>query len=304
MKVKVTEVGGFNTKLFFLNDVMAGVATDIGPRILYAAHRDRPEFNLFGVLPEAGVATPEGFWKIYGGHRFWSCPEAKPRSYSMDDKPVKITESEDTITIHGNPEAENSTQKKITIRPSSMNSIEVVHSITNIGRWPIRLACWALSVMRKGGFAIVPLKPSKLDEEGLLPDRHVTFWPYTNLSDERLTFADGYVFMKQSTEAENPCKIGVMANPNWAAYWADGIGFVKQFTQSEGEYPDFGCSVEVYTNPDMLELETLGPLRTVNPSETIKHKEVWKIIDVGELSAEPESIEERLEPLLQLTESS
>ena len=298
MKVEDTEVGGFSTRLFFLNDVIAGVATDIGPRILFVASKDRPEFNLFGVLPEAGGPTSEGFWRIYGGHRFWSSPEVKPRAYSMDDKPVKITTGEDRITIYGNPEVKNSTLKRIAIRASSANSIEVVHTITNIGRWPIRLGCWALSVMRKDGFAIIPMKPSKVDEEGLLPDRRVTFWPYTDLSDERLTFADGYIFMRQSTEAENPCKIGAMANPNWAAYWVDGMGFVKQFTQSEGEYPDFGCTVEVYTNQDMLELETLGPLRTVNPSETIEHTEVWKIIDVGELSAEPESIEERLDPLL------
>jgi len=298
MKARSTEVSGLNTKLFFLNDVILGVATDIGPRILYAAHKERPEFNLFGVLPEAGAATPEGFWRIYGGHRFWSSPEAKPRAYSMDDKPVKITANENTVTIYGNPELENSTQKKIAIRPSSTNSVEVVHSITNIGRWPIRLGCWALSVMRKGGFAVIPLRPSKVDEEGLLPDRRVTFWPYTDLSDQRLTFAKGYAFIRQSTEPESPCKIGAMANPTWAAYWVDKMAFVKQFSQEEGEYPDFGCSVEVYTNPDFLELETLGPLRTVSPSETIQHTEVWKIINVGELAPKPESIERRLEPLL------
>ena len=298
MKVKVTEVGGFKTKLFFLNDMRIGVATDIGPRILYAAHKERPEFNIFGMLPEAGAETPEGFWRIYGGHRFWSSPEAKPRAYSMDDKPVKITTRADTIAMYGNPEVENSIQKKIVIRPSSRSGVEVVHSISNIGRWPLRLGCWALSVMRKEGFAIIPLKPSKVDEEGLLPDRRVTFWPYTDLSDERLTFAKGYAFMRQSPEAANRCKIGAMANPTWAAYWADGMAFVKQFAPEEGEYPDFGCSVEVYTNPDFLELETLGPLRTVSPSETIQHTEMWKLIDVGELAPKPESVEGRLQPLL------
>ena len=298
MKTRVAEVGGFKIRLFFLKDLIVGVATDVGPRILYVAHKDRPEFNLFGVLPEVGGQTPEGFWRIYGGHRFWSSPESKPRTYSMDDKPVEVSATEETITIHGNPEVENSTQKKITIKASSSTSVEVVHSLTNIGRWPIKLGCWALSVMRKRGFAIVPLKPKKVDKEGLLPDRRVTFWPYTDLSDERLTYAKGYAFMRQNPEAANPCKIGAMANPAWAAYWVDGIAFVKQFTQEEGEYPDFGCSVEVYTNPDFLELETLGPLKTVNPSETIQHLEVWKILNVGELASTPESIEGRLEPLL------
>ncbi|MDH5688802.1 MAG: hypothetical protein OEZ48_13195, partial [Candidatus Bathyarchaeota archaeon] len=81
---------GLNAKLIRLNNMLVGIATDIGPRILYLASTERRDFNLFGVLPQAGIQTPEGFWRIYGGHRFWSSPEAKPRSYSIDDKPVKM----------------------------------------------------------------------------------------------------------------------------------------------------------------------------------------------------------------------
>lgn len=298
VKVRESEVGGFNTNLFFFNDVIVGVATDIGPRILYVASNRRPEFNLFGVLPETGTPTPNGFWRIYGGHRLWSSPEAKPRSYSMDDKPVEIAVKEDCVRIRGNPEIENSIQKEITIEPLSESGVHVIHSIKNIGRWPIRLGCWALSVMRKNGFAIIPLNPSKVDEEGLLPDRHISVWPYTDLSDERAIFADGYAFVKQNPEVENPLKIGAMANPAWTAYWVDGMAFVKQFSQEEGEYPDFGCSVEVYTNADMLELETVGPLKTLHPSESIEHTEIWNILDIGDLTPEPDSIKEKLEVLL------
>lgn len=298
MKIEERKIDGLNAKLIRINNILVGIATDIGPRILYLASTERSDFNLFGVLPEAGMQTAEGFWRIYGGHRFWSSPEAKPRSYSIDDKPVKVEVRENSLTVYGNPEVENSVQKEITIEPSSENGIQVVHKIENIGRWPIKLGCWALSVMRQGGFAIMPLKPSKVDEEGLLPDRHVSVWPYTDLSDERLVLKDEYVFVRQNPEIENPFKIGAMANPTWTAYWVDGIVFAKQFTQKEGEYPDFGCNVEVYTNADMLELETLGPLRTLGPSERIQHAEIWKIFDIGELTPEAESIKDKLGDLL------
>ena len=289
---------GLNAKLIRLNNMLVGIATDIGPRILYLASTERRDFNLFGVLPQAGMQTPEGFWRIYGGHRFWSSPEAKPRSYSIDDKPVKMEVRENSLTVYGNPESENFVQKEITIESSSGNGIQVVHTIENIGRWPVKLGCWALSVMRQRGFAIIPLKPSKVDEDGLLPDRHVSLWPYTDLSDERLVLRDGYVFVRQNPRIQNPFKIGAMANPTWTAYWVDGIVFAKQFTQKEGEYPDFGCSVEVYTNADMLELETLGPHRTIGPSERIQHTEIWKIFDIGELTPEAESIKDKLGDLL------
>jgi len=298
MEIQERKIDGLNAKLIQLNNVIVGIATDIGPRILYLASTERSDFNLFGVLPEVGMQTAEGFWRIYGGHRFWSSPEAKPRSYSIDDKPVKIGVRESSLTVYGNPEVENSVQKEITIEPSSGNGIRVVHTIENIGRWPIKLGCWALSVMRQGGFAIIPLKPSKVDEEGLLPDRHVSVWPYTDLSDERLVLKDGYVFVRQNPRIQNPFKIGAMANPTWTAYWVDGIVFAKQFTQEEGEYPDFGCSVEVYTNADMLELETVGPLRTIGPSERIQHTEIWKIFDIGELTPGAESIKDKLGDLL------
>ncbi len=298
MKVEEKQVGGFKTKLFFLNEFIIGIPTEIGPRILYLASREKPEFNLFGVLPEMGMQTSEGFWRIYGGHRLWSSPEAKPRSYSLDDEPVKIETDKETVTVYGNPETANSIQKTITITPHPEGGLRVLHEIKNIGRWPINLACWALSIMRPKGFAIIPVQPSKVDEEGLLPDRHFTIWPYTNLSDERLIFADGFIFIKQDPEAENPVKIGTMANPSWTAYWVDGAAFVKEFQREEGSYPDFGCNVEVYTNAQILELETLGPLRTLEPNNTIKHTEIWRIFNIRELTPNPEKIKRKLEPLL------
>jgi len=298
LKVEETQIGTLKTRSFYLNNVIIGIPTDIGPRIIYLASRGRPEFNLFGVLAEAGTSTPEGFWRIYGGHRLWSSPEAKPRSYSMDNKPVRITTSRNTVTVIGNPEVENSVQKRMVISPSSENGVKVVHSIKNIGRWPIELACWALSVMTKNGFAIVPMKPSKVDEEGLLPDRHITLWPYADMSDERLTFSDSYIFVKQDPAARGPLKVGAMANPSWTAYWVDGTTFIKKFYLEKGEYPDFGCSVEVYTNADMLELETIGPLRILNPEEIVEHIEMWKIIEIKDLAPEPESVKTKLESLL------
>jgi hypothetical protein len=295
MKVEERKVDRYKTKMVRINNITMGIATEIGPRILYLASSKKPKFNLFGVHPEMGVQTPEGFWRFYGGHRLWSSPEAKPRSYSMDDKPVKIEIDEESIRIYREPELENSIQKAVTIRDFSENSIQVVHAIKNIGRWPIKIGCWALSMMRQNGFAIIPLKPSKTDQEGLLPDRQLSLWPYTDMLDERLLFKKDYLFVKQNPEMKNPLKIGTMANPTWAAYWVEGMVFVKHFPGEKGEYPDFGCNVEVYTDTNMLELETVGPLKTVNPFEHIEHTEIWEIHEVGELMPEPDNVKNKLE---------
>jgi len=298
MMVKEKIIEGFKVKVASMGNLLVGVACNVGPRILYLASKDKPELNLFGILPEFGIETSEGFWKIYGGHRLWASPEAKPRSYSLDNQPVKIEVDANTLTIYGNPEEKNSIQKEITLKENPEGGVQVIHKIKNIGRWPIKMACWALSVMRKNGFAIIPIKPRKVDEEGLLPDRHVSLWPYTNLADERLIFTHEYIFVKQNPEAEEPLKIGVNAIPQWTAYWVDGMLFVKKFSLEEGEYPDFGCSVEVYTNSNMLELETLGPFRIVNPYNIIQHTEIWRVFNIGKIKMNLDDVKKKIEPLI------
>ncbi|MGC8912080.1 MAG: hypothetical protein ACP5K8_08390 [Nitrososphaeria archaeon] len=298
MEVEEARIKGFNVKIFSINNLMIGVATEIGPRILYLAHKNNPQKNLFGIYPDFGINTDEGFWRIYGGHRLWSAPEAKPRSYSMDDKPIGIKIDDGSIIVYGNPEKENSIKKEIEIKPFGKDAAKVTHRIQNIGRWPIRLGCWALSLMDGEGFAIVPIKASKKDREGLLPDRHISIWPYTSLEDSRLKLADEYILVAKDSRLEKPFKIGTMANPTWAAYIVDELVFVKEFEKTEEEYPDFGCNVEIYTNSYILEFETLGSLKTLEPLTNVEHTEIWKIIETGKIEPKVADIKNKLEPLL------
>lgn len=290
MKPNEREIDGFKIHIFKLGDYLVGVARSIGPRVLYFGRSRDKDCNVFGIVPDFKIKTEEGVWKIYGGHRLWSSPEATPRSYSLDNKPVEVETSRNTITIYGHPEQANSIQKEINMRPSGTNYLQVTHTITNIGRWEIRLACWALTVMKKGGFAVVPLPPAKQDKMGLLPDRRLSLWPYTNLSDKRFLMRGNHLLVKQDPTDEKPFKIGVMTTLPWAAYVVDNLSFVKKFRPEQAEYPDFGCNVEVYTNSQILELETLSPLKTIKPGESITHVEFWGIFDVRGLTPESKRI--------------
>jgi hypothetical protein len=298
LEVEETRIKGFNVKIFSINDLLIGVATEIGPRILYLAGKNSLQKNIFDISPEFGVNTVEGFWRIYGGHRLWSAPEAKPRSYSMDDKPVRIEIEGECVTIYGNPERENSIRKEIAIKPFGNDGVQVIHRIQNIGRWPIKLGCWGLSLMEGEGFVVIPIKPSKVDKEGLLPDRHITIWPYTDLGDKRLKLTSDYIFVSKNSEVTKPLKIGTMANPGWSAYIIGETAFIKEFSRIEGEYPDFGCNVEVYTNANMLEFETLSPLKTLEPSTSVEHPEKWTIIKTGKIETRADDVKNKLELLL------
>ncbi len=289
--VLATEEREMNVREFHVGDLVLGVARDIGPRIMKLTVKNRPCENLFGILPDAGTDTPDGFWHIYGGHRLWSSPEDIPRSYSPDNTPVRVEERNGRVNIYGNPEIQNGIQKELEISPAGAFSVDVIHRIKNIGRWPITLACWALSVMKTGGFAVIPVKAGGA---GCLPDRRLVLWPYADFSDERLVMAKDFIFLKQDVRCKNPVKIGTMAFPCWTAYWVDGLLFVKKFAQEQGEYPDFGCSVEVYANSDMLELETVGPLKVLEPGDTAEHRETWRVLEIPALSPSQSDVEDAI----------
>ncbi|MCS7180828.1 MAG: hypothetical protein NZ891_05705 [bacterium] len=269
-------------KKFEIDNFIVGIPEDVGPRIIHFSLKKYPEKNIFEVIPDFIIDTEEGKWHIYGGHRLWTSPEDKPRSYSLDNEPVKIEEREDCIKIYGNTEIQNSVQKEIEIRKVK-DGLEINHKIKNIGRWPIKFGCWCLSVMKKGGFAILPIKSKKVDKYGLLPDRNISLWQYTDISDKRLIFSKDFIFIKQDTKIKNPLKIGTKANPEFCAYYVDDFLFIKKIEFKKGEYPDFGCNVEVYTNSEFLELETLSPLEIVEPQSFIEHKEIWNLIEVEEV---------------------
>jgi len=54
MRVEEGKLEGFNMRIVSMNNLTIGIATDIGPRILYLGSENRPQENLFGVYPGIG----------------------------------------------------------------------------------------------------------------------------------------------------------------------------------------------------------------------------------------------------------
>ena len=40
---------------------------------------------------------------------------------------------------------------------------------------------------------------------------------------------------------------------------------------------DRGCNAELFMNPDVMELETLGVTKTLKKGESVEHTEYWKV---------------------------
>jgi hypothetical protein len=254
------------------------VTTDVGPRIIrfgLVKHE-----NMFCEMPGMIGKTGGDEWRIYGGHRLWHAPEHPERTYFPDNTPVRLEEHSGFVRVVQPVEPTTGIRKEIDITMGADNHVRLVHRLINRNLWAVQLSVWALSVMAQGGKAIIPLPPRGSHPKDLLPANTMTFWPYTNMADPRWYWGEKYVMLTQDPEASQPQKVGIEVPAGWAAYVRGGCMFVKKFPHIPGAvYPDRGCNMETFTNGDMLEVESLGPVTTLEPGASAEHVEDWYLFD-------------------------
>lgn len=250
------------------------VTRDVGPRILrFGFVGDR---NILGELPGQMGGAGEKEWMIRGGHRLWIAPEEKPRTFELDNAPITISKIPGGIRTIQSPGSFAHVQKTMDIiLADRRNEATIVHRLTNKGRRGITLAPWALTVMAQRGMAVIPL-PQKIPHGKLLiNNQNWSLWSYTNLSDPRLTIGQRYIRFRQNPRRGNN-KIGLAHREGWIAYLQDDRLFIKRFERLPGAiYPDNDVNFELFTNQQILELESLGPLVKLHPDQTVSHKENW-----------------------------
>lgn len=255
------------------------VSTDFGPRVLFYGFDGGD--NILGWHGEAAVNTELGTWKPYGGHRLWIAPENMPLSYSPDNDPVGFIE-EDELSIRLIPpeDIHAKIQKEMTITlDESGSGVVIDHKITKRGDVSTQSSVWALTIMRPGGTAIVPNETFEpYGPMTLLPVRTMAFWSYTDFTDPRWTFAKDEIRLRVDERLHSQQKIGVLNRQGWAAYEWENLRFEKRFgVIDNAEYPDMNSNTEIYTAGGFVEVETLSPLKTIGPGDSILHQERWQL---------------------------
>ena len=302
VKMEKTAYGGWKNCVRLTNGQIELVATtDVGPRIIRFGFVGGQ--NLFHEYPETLGKTGGDKWQNYGGHRLWHAPEAMPRTYWPDNSPIKTDWNGAMLKLIPAPETGNGIQKEIevTLDPNR-NSVTVLHRIINLNPWEIELAPWALTVMAQNGRAIFPQEDFRPHPDYLLPARPLVLWHYTTMGDPRWIWGSKYIQLKQDPKAKSKQKVGLMNKQGWAGYYLNGELFLKQYeTDPTAKYVDYGCNTETYTDWDMLEVETLGPLTKLAPAGgKVEHTEMWSLtkVDLGEDEA---SIDAKALPLIKKT---
>jgi len=295
--------GGWPNCLHLMNDEIDIVATtDIGPRIMRCGFID--EKNLLLEL-ESDMGNIGGDdYRLYGGSRIWHSPENNPRSYLPDNKKIDYNWDGKILKLSQPIEDESGMQKEINLSLSpDENKIEFVYRIYNKNLWPIQYALWALTLMSQNGRAIIPQEPFRSWEDDLLPARPLVLWSYTEMDDPRWTWGRKYIQLRQDPGAEKPTKVGCLNKLGWQAYSLDNFILVKRYSYyPDAAYPDYMCNAQVYSSSELFELETLSPLRVIDPGSYAEHKENWYVFR-GQIKEDEESIDRDLLPLIEKTEA-
>jgi hypothetical protein len=280
------------------------VTTDVGPRVLFYGSCGGE--NIFGEVPDAVVTTSLGDWKPWGGHRLWTAPEVNPRSYAPDNNAVDFnfdTETSVRLVAPTEPHTQLRKEMKVTLDAEG-TGVNVRHRITNRGLWGVEFALWSLTIMNgEGGEAIIPQEPYRSWGNYVLPARPLVLWHYTDLTDARLTLGQKFIRLRTDPANDEQQKIGAMAKQGWAAFRRGSTLFVKHFGYEEGAtYPDYGCNVECFTAGSFIELESLAPMRRLEPGERAEHTERWSLFQDFDAGATEDSLAAALEVVIPHTE--
>lgn len=285
-KKEIESYKEYGKVLCITNDVIeAYVTLDVGPRIIrfgYVGGQNfmRDDRNAFDPKDDKTFSDFFGegkIWENLGGHRIWTSPESYPETYAPDNVPIKYEITENGAVFTPDPELPNGIAKQLEISMSETDaSMNVIMRVKNISNEDKDFAIWGLTVSERTGTIIVPMNTN---DTGLLSNRIVSVWPYTDMSDSRIYWGKKYVTVKQDTTATQPLKLGFDINGGKVYYLLNDELYCKSYETKHPTalYPDGGCSFETYTNNEFIEIESLGELKTVKPNESSELVETWTL---------------------------
>lgn len=271
------------------------ITLDVGPRIISYCLDGKENMLLEDTEREFCDGTKElqdffgegKTWYIYGGHRLWSSPESYPHSYVPDNEPVELRELGEADGFYGisllSPETRTGQQHTTEVwldMTAGSSRVKINHQIKNTSGAIVTLAPWAMTVCAAGGTEIFP---QSVKDNGLLSNRRNVFWSYSDINDERFFIGNKYGTLQQVKGAENKFKIGMNNEDGWAAVVNHGQIFLKNFDMNiDGNYPDYGCNFETFTNGIFLECESLGELKTLKNGQMASICEEWELIECND----------------------
>ena len=289
LRVERTQHSDYGSCLHLSNGLVnIYVSLEYGPRILHYSLGEGPNVMFFNRDPEYvkkgeefdKVFYPGAYWNIRGGNRLWVAPHSYPGAFYPDNEAVEFQILEKGARFLPKPRWKPGVRLSTEVELEGATSgLRVRNIIQNIGDTPLRMAAWSITSVESGGIEIIP-QPGR--QTGVLPNRRLALWPYTDMADPRLTWGSRHIALRHDSGRKEPLKLGINNEEGWACYVNQGQCFlIEHHHDIAAEYPDFGVSYETFADDRMVEMETLSPLKLVRPGESVEQNEYWQLCAVG-----------------------
>ena len=280
--------------------VDAKITLDIGPRVIYLARKGKKNVFFNDLLRRTCCNKPEmdeyygkgRCWYLYGGYRLWLSPEGLPHTYYPDNDPVNYEIDGDTVTFTPPAQTENGLATGYSLTFKGNGEIGVRNFIKNTSGKVKEGAVWTLAVMSQRSHTF---GAQSVRDTGLLPNRTLVIWPYTDIHDGRIRIENGLADVRQDPDGKGALKIGFNNElGRIMTLTADGQLFTQTFDTDHinGVYPDGGCSSEIYSCPDFTEAEALSPLTAIAPGDEAVFELNWTLSECTVDAADMKALEE------------
>ena len=154
----------------------------------------------------------------------------------------------------------------------------------NTGSAPITTAAWAITQVPPRGEAWIPFSRGSVDG-AYLPNRSIVLWPYSSLTDARLSLEDDLAVVRGVAGSQGRVKVGTQRERGWIAWRDGGTVLVIAAAQEPGTYGDMGAGTQCYSCGDFVELETISPAVTLAPGEAAVHRTDLAVASVDPAAA-------------------
>lgn len=208
--------------------------------------------------------SPESDWTVFTNRKGWRPPPAFdgwPSGVKVDRKSVTLVSLEDPFFL-------STVERRIELH-SSKPQLEITTTFKRTRGEPAVIGIWVITQLKEpvGLFAPVPKK-------SIFLEGYTTIIPTV---PPGLKMENGLVSLIRNPK--EPHKIGLDGD---SLLWVGENHTLRIDSPrvKRGDYPDKGSSTEIYTSADPLpyiELETLGPVVTMKPGDTIKRRNVYTL---------------------------
>lgn len=225
-------------------------------------------------------------WRNYGGYKTWIAPQETwgwPPDPMLDFGKANVEVLQNpkglpVLKVIGAPSLDTGLLFTKEISLDESGEAVVKQAVHNIGGKRLSCSIWDVTQLGIPCYTAVPLKAKSRFKDG------VSYILAESKNSTQFTLRDGLFITRYQGDLG---KVGADSDGPWMIWFKDDLAYVKQFEPMEkgAEYPDGGCSAEVFTSDAKLgyvEMEVLGPIKELKPGAELEMTEKWRLFKLSQ----------------------